>query len=282
MFRCLNPGTVGIKGLSLEETINLAEKAGFEGMDVPTDGAIDLVKKTSAESVMALFAKAGLRPGNWFFGDWRNDDGRTAALEKLPEAAKILSSIGATRCTTYIMPSSELPYDENWQWHVDRLRPFCKILADFGCRVGLEYVGPHHLRSKFPHEFFYDSTGALKLGADIGTGNMGLLFDAYHWYTAGETVATIDGFGPNDVVSVHVNDAPSGIPVEEQQDGVRCLPGATDVIDIGGFLKGLVRLGYDGPVVAEPFSGAPKADDPREIAQATNESLLKIWATAGM
>ena len=64
---------------------------------------------------------------------------------------------------------------------------------------------------------------------------------------------TLKALTPAQVVYVHVNDAPAGVPIDEQMDGVRALPGETGVIDIAGFLKALQGIGYDGPVTPEPF-----------------------------
>ena len=50
-----------------------------------------------------------------------------------------------------------------------------------------------------------------------------------------------------------LNDAPAGIPVDEQMDLTRKLPAVTGVIDLKTFLGALVKIGYDGPVQAEPF-----------------------------
>lgn len=282
MFRCLSPGAVGIKGLSLEEQLILARDSGFEGMDVPTEETVEAIQAASAGAVKERFDGAGLLPGSWSLGNWRTDDGYRALLEALPDVAGSLSSIGATRCTTFILSSSELPYEEAWRWHVDRFQPLCRILTDSGCRLGLEYVGPHHLRTLHPHKFIYTAEEALGMAADIGTGNVGLLFDAYHWFTAGESVSVINGFKAADVVSVHVNDAPAGVSVGDQQDGIRCMPGATGVIDIAAFLNGLTNIGYDGPVTPEPFTGAPKVAGAIDIAKATNQSLLDIWKKAGI
>ena len=53
---------------------------------------------------------------------------------------------------------------------------------------------------------------------------------------------------------VHVNDAPAGIAWDEQIDTVRTLPMETGVIDLAGFMQALQEMGYDGPVMPEPFS----------------------------
>ena len=43
------------------------------------------------------------------------------------------------------------------------------------------------------------------------------------------------------------------MPVDEQLDDARQLPGTTGVIDLNGFLRALERIGYDGSVAVEAF-----------------------------
>ncbi|MGI9252382.1 MAG: sugar phosphate isomerase/epimerase family protein, partial [Thermomicrobiales bacterium] len=60
----------------------------------------------------------------------------------------------------------------------------------------------------------------------------------------------------------------------------REMPLATGIIDLAGFMRAIAALGYDGPVIAEPFS-APVTDlaatDPlaaaRLLADATARSI---------
>ena len=85
-----------------------------------------------------------------------------------------------------------------------------------------------------------------------------------------------------DVVNVHVNDAPAGIPVDEQIDNKRCLPGETGVLDIVRFLKALDAMGYDGPVTAEPFSARVNALAQQDALSETAESMHGAWASAGL
>src|ERR671937_27483 len=90
------------------------------------------------------------------------------------------------------------------------------------------------------------------------------------------------GVRPEQVVYVHVNDAPPGRDVDEQIDNQRLLPGASGVIDIAGFLQALDRMGYDGPVVAEPFNAELNAMPPADRVRLTGQSLAKIWAQGGL
>ncbi len=88
---------------------------------------------------------------------------------------------------------------------------------------------------------------------------------------------------PEQVVYVHVNDAPAGIDVDEQMDLVRDLPGATGVLDIVGFLHALRDIGYDGPVTPEPFKKELKdLPSDAERLQVVNASMDQIFQQAGL
>ena len=95
---------------------------------------------------------------------------------------------------------------------------------------------------------------ARELITDLGTGNVGLVLDTWHWWTAGDTLADLQALTNADVVSVDLNDAPKGLAKAQQKDNERELPVATGVIDTAGFLQALVAIGYDGPARPEPFN----------------------------
>jgi sugar phosphate isomerase/epimerase len=119
--------------------------------------------------------------------------------------------------------------------------------------------------------------GMLALCAAIGTGNMGLLLDSYHWHTSHGTVQDIRKLQDSDVVFVHLNDALPGISVDELMDTVRALPGETGVIDLAGFLGALDEIGYTGPAAVEPFSERLNALPAEQALQETVAALQKVW-----
>lgn len=80
-----------------------------------------------------------------------------------------------------------------------------------------------------------------------------------------------------DVVHVHVNDAPAGIPVDQQIDNRRKLPVTTGVIDLKGFINALVKIGYDGPIECEPFVQELRKMQDNTALQKTIESLNRLW-----
>ena len=117
--------------------------------------------------------------------------------------------------------------------------------------------------------------------AEIGTGNVGLVLDSWHWWQAGDSVEDILSLKNEEIVSVDLNDAPAGVPKEQQMDGQRELPCATGVIDVAAFLKALQRIGYDGPVRAEPFNRALNELDNEAACGATIKAMRKAFELVG-
>ena len=255
MFKTLDPGPIHVRAPDLRAAIAAARLGGFEGVDFNPREVATLVDEQGADAVRAMFDEAGVRPGGWSLPiDWRGAEGAwRAGLDELPRLAAAAAAIGAPRSRTWILPSSdELTFEENYRFHVERFRPIARILAEHACRLGLEFVGPKTKRDERKYPFIYTMDGMLDMAAEIGP-NVGLLLDAYHWYTSHGTLEDLRALQPEQVVYVHVNDAVAGVPVDELLDLVRALPGETGVIDIAGFLGALQAIGYDGPVTAEPF-----------------------------
>ena len=232
-----------------------------------------------------LLAENGLVLGGWGLPvDYQGDDQKFRdTLAQLPRQAALARDLGCTRFATWMMPASnDLAFAENFERMRKRFREICLILKDHGCALGVEFIGPKTLRAQFKYEFIWNLPGMLELCAAVGTGNMGLLLDCWHWYTSGGDLGQITGLRPEQVVYVHVNDAPAGVERDEQVDNVRAMPMETGVIDLPGFLKGLDRIGYDGPVTPEPFDKRLQAMRPLDAAKAAAEAMRKAWQAAGL
>jgi sugar phosphate isomerase/epimerase len=279
MYSTLNPGAIRLHATRLADTIPLAKAGGFEGVEFSVAEVADLVDQHGAAAVAAMFSDAGLRPGGWGLSiKWNGSvEEWQAGLAALPRFARAAASIGANRALSGIMPASnDREFKENWDFHVERLKPVAQILADNGCRLGLEFIAPKTLRDRFKHQFIYKPSETLEIAAEMGP-NVGLLFDIWHWYTGHGVLADLQSLSNDQVVYVHINDAPAGIDVDEQQDLVRDLPGATGVLDIAGFMAALRAMNYDGPVVPEPFK-ASLADLPsdEERVKVVGEAVRKV------
>ena len=175
-----------------------------------------------------------------------------------------------------------MTYQENWDFSVKRLRSVAEILKDHGHSLGLEFIGPATSRKGSQYLFAYSMDAMLGLAAAVGTGNVGLLFDTWHWYTCRSTTDDVRKLSVSDVVYVHINDAPAGIDPDEQIDNIRCLPAETGVIPLTELMQILTDIGYEGPVTPEPFSQKVNGMEPADAAKATAESLDQVWENAGL
>jgi sugar phosphate isomerase/epimerase len=287
MFKNLSPGAIGIK-CGWIEGLDLAREAGFAGADLSLGDAQKLASEQGADAVKALYAERGLQMGGWGFPvRWMGtDDEFTESLSRLPEQAKLAAELGCFRTMTW-MPgwSDELPRQEHFNQVSRRFRRCAEVLRDHGHRLGLEFIGPRTSRAPHKYGFIYTMDGMLALCCAIGTGNVGLLFDVWHWYTCRSTLDDVRKLTADEVVYVHINDAPAGLDPLDQVDNRRCLPGETGVIPNGELLRILGEIGYDGPVTVEPFSQSLQelaGRDPLEAALRTRRSLDKVFGEAGL
>lgn len=282
MYASLNPGLIGIK-TDLVESMALARRHGFAGLDVQIDRMCDAVARTSVAGVLDLFATHHLRPGTWNLpfkpyavttAKWRD------GLAKLAPLLATAHALGATRAGMWIMPGSyDRNYEQNFAFHVERFQPVARLLGDHGIMLGLEFIGPETMLRMFKHPFVRSVAQMRELVRAIGP-NCGHLLDSYHWHCAGGTRADLQDLTGEEIVCVHVNDAPAGIALAAQLDGVRKLPGATGVIDLPGFMQALAGARYDGPVTAEPFDAELSSLPADESAARTAQSVLSTIAGA--
>ena len=278
----LTPGAIGVSG-ELPEIIRLAHTHGFESVQ-PDTGYLARQDDAGIARTKAALAEAGLKWGAAGLPvEFRRDDTTFRRdLERLAPVAQALKKAEVTRIGTWLSPASgELPYDENLQRHVTRLRETARLLADHGLRLGLEYVGTPSLRARAKHEFVHKLAQARELIAEINVPGVGLVLDSWHWWTAGDSVADLRQLRNEDVIAVDLNDAPAGVALAEQQDNRRELPVATGVIPVKDFLAALVAIGYDGPIRAEPFNQPLNALDNEAACARTAEAMKKAMALVG-
>lgn len=285
MFINLMAGGIGIRDVTLPQTIELAKKHGFAGIDFNIVEAGKLADEHGVAYVKDLFAKAGVLPGGW--GAPVNMRGDAAEFKQsvadLGKYADLAVALGSNRALGGISPcSDDKNWDEQWAWAIEHYAPVAQTLKEHGCRYGLEFIGPKTIRGKRKYEFIYSMKDTLKFAKAIGTGNMGVLLDHWHLYTSYGTIDEVRALTNADVVAVHVNDAPKGIDVDEQIDNRRLMPLESGVLDIKSFLEALKSIGFDGPVTCEPFSARINAMSADEALAETAATMRKAFALAGV
>jgi sugar phosphate isomerase/epimerase len=277
-FKNFAPGHIGVRA-NQQQSLEYAVKYGFEGI---TPSADEFENKSASEisEWLQLMKEKGIRYGAGGLPvEFRRDEERFKNdLARLPRQAELLKQLGVTRVATWITPGSrELTYLQQFKLLTHRFRQVAKVLKDNDIRLGLEFVGPRTSRSRSRFAFISTHIEMMELVEAIGTGNVGLLLDSWHWYTSHGTVNELLKLSNNDVVHVHVNDAPAGIDVDQQVDNRRELPATTGVIDLKGFINAMVKIGYDGPVECEPFNRELRQMEPDAAVQKTSESLNRLW-----
>jgi sugar phosphate isomerase/epimerase len=259
MFLALNAVPIGGK-LSWPDFASLASRTGFRGVDVMLEAAMS----DGAAQTRRLLSNRKLRPA--FVNlpvEFRKDDATfESTLPKLKEAAPFMAAIGCPRMMTYIMSSSNTPKEELRAVYLKRFRACAEILAQSQCRLGLEFLGPLHIRKANPIEFIWKMPEMLEFARECGP-NVGLTLDSWHWHHAGGTVDDILA-AKDRVVVVHLDDSPD-LPPDQIRDNQRLLP-TEGVINLNGFLQALQKIGYNDSLSVEVFGRGLKEKPPEESA----------------
>ena len=277
-YKNLGPGHLGVRA-NQQQALDYAAKYGFDGI-TPNFGEFERQSDSEIGAWVEKMKAKGVRYGTSGLPvEFRRDEAAfQAGMAKLPKQAALLRQLGVTRVATWILPGHrELTYMQNFKRHERRLREAAKVLRDNDLRLGLEFVGPRTSRARNRFPFICTQRGMTELVDAIGTGNVGLLMDSWHWYTSHGTVDELLALSNKDIVHVHVNDAPDGVPVDQQIDNRRKLPVTTGVIDMKGFINALVKIGYDGPVECEPFDQELRQMEDSAAVQKTSDALSRVW-----
>jgi sugar phosphate isomerase/epimerase len=280
-YTVLSVSRLGLQA-SFTESLGLAAKHGFEGLDPDPDYFASLVDdglKRLLDNLHATnlkFGAAGL-PVEFRKDETTFNDG----LKKLPATADILRRAGIRRVSTWVLPCSNgLTYLQNFRQHAERLRQCANVLGDYDQQLGLEYVAPRTLWRSERHPFVHTLSEMRELTVAIGTSNLGIQLDSWHWFNAQETPKDLLVLRGSDVVTVDLNDASRGLTLDQYQDNHRELPAATGVIPIKGFLSSLVGMGYDGPIQAEPFNAALRALPLDEACASASTAIRRAFTLA--
>jgi sugar phosphate isomerase/epimerase len=262
--------------VSWPEFPRLAARTGFPGTDVMLKPAM----QAGAQATRDLLRELKIKPAALDFPvEFRKDDAAfQAGLSKLNDAAVFAAAIGCPRMVTYILSSSDTPKADLRKTYKDRFKECAGILAKSNVRLGLEFLGPLHIRKARPYEFIWRMPEMLEFAKECGP-NVGLLLDAWHWHHAGATTDDILAAGREGIVHVHFDDAPN-LPPDQIRDNERLLPGE-GVINLTGFLQALHKIGYQDALSVEVF-GRLKDKSPEEAARLGLEASLAVFKKAGV
>ncbi len=255
MIKTLDTNMLNIPYSALE-LAPIAAKYGIEALSVPTEILKDENKAREASAIMNEYGlQWGLLPLPADFYYWDLDDEAfDKALKELAIRAAAAEKLGITHAYNHVWSCSPREFDENFEWHVKRVRAISTLLADHGVQYGLEFLGPHEIRKWQKNEFVHSLSGVPAI-ADAAGGIAGVAFDTYHWYCSGGCPDDLLWMQEHTdrLVAVHLNDAVAGVPYDQQKDQVRRLPLETGVIDSRAILARFNSHPNNALYMIEPF-----------------------------
>lgn len=273
---------LGAARLSFFDFAELASATGFDGFDFGAQGALDAINEMGLAAVKTRLAELNVVPA--VFGldvEWRGSDEKfEEGMLGFEERVAAAVAVGSDRCCTWIPPASDVTADEWTARTVSRFKRIMVVLNAHGVRLGLEFVGPHHLRAgganaMGPQPTLWTLEQTLQLIDAIGADGLGLLVDSYHLDTTSTDAAALIPLGDALIVHAHINDAGSDTTADTALDGNRVLPCAGR-LPLQHYVDVLKTIGFSGFLCCEVLTPTPLGPTPMEAATNIRESLRKF------
>ena len=274
-------GSILPAGSTLEDMLALAKRFGFPGIDAPFGAVRALVEQTSAASVRELFAAHNTLPSSMGLmpaGIYAPEADFMQSLDRFSQNCALAASVGCRRTGSYFPNRTPLPPGEARRILKERTAILAERAEPHGIAIGLEFLGLRTFRLDEPHAFISNAPDTMTMLHETGRPNVGLILDSFHYFTSGGDLAQIEALRAQDIVHLHVNDAPHA-DVTRLEDTDRVLPGR-GVIDLTGWFQAIAAIGYDGYVAIEIFDDEFRKQDRDTAARIAKQSLDEVLAQA--
>ncbi len=255
----------------LETDVAVTARAGFKALEVWA-GKIDrFLGDHTLSDLRALFIEHGVKPlalNSLEFITFRGTE-YPKVQSRLHELGKIAREIG---CPTVMLVPSPLPdHQLPWSAVVDEcvsvLRDLSDIAQLYGIRLSFEFLGFGWCSVRTPR-------AAFEIIREVGRENVGMTFDAAHFYGGGGLLDEIDRLDPRRIFALHLDDL-EDTPKEAITDGTRLLPGS-GVLPLDQICARLKKIGYDGSCSIELFRPEYWSWDPLELAIKAREAAMRV------
>ena len=274
-------GSILKAGYSLEEMLALAKRFGLPGVDASFGAVRALVKETSPATARDLFVAHGALPAFMGFipaGIFSPEAEFMQSLDQFSENCAVAASLGCQRTGSYFPNRMSLPPDEARRILRDRTGILAERAEPHGVAIGLEFLGLRTFRLDEPHAFINNVPDTVTMLRETGRPNVGLILDSFHYFTSGGDLGQIRSLRAEDIVHLHVNDAPHA-DVMSLEDTDRVLPGR-GVIDLVGWFQAIAEIDYDGYVAIEIFDEAFRSQDREVAVDIAKQALDAVLAQA--
>lgn len=284
MYKNLSPSAIGIFGRH-GEMLEIALTHRFKGMDIDLNEVLKRAQSTSVPQACKYLASAKMQIGGFELPvRWAGEEKEFAAdLGQLSLILEIASTLKADRCCVTIRPTSEqLPFHENFQFHVQRLGKLADALAPAGVKLGLSLLAAPAQRADGGFQFISQVDPLVLLVNSIQRDNVGLVLDAWNWTVGGGDLEKLRSLRGEQITSVLLSDIPSGADLAAITEEQRVLPGEGGTIDSAALLGVLDELGYEGPVSVAVHASLVKGQKREAVVTKAASVLDAILLSAGV
>lgn len=271
---CLNTGTISGFRLSLSEEIELAAKAGYDGIEPWTRGINRYVEDGhSLKDLAQRTADLGLTVESAIgFPSWAAEDekARAGGLETMRREMDLVAQLGGKRIAAP-------PAGINQTAGVDlrKVAQRYRLVLELGRKMGvvpqLEIWGSARTLGTVAEAAF------VAVAADHP--DACLLLDAFHMYKGGSGFNGLKLLSGVALHVFHINDYPADPPRETINDGHRVYPG-DGVAPLSSILRDLHAAGFRGALSLELFNREYWKQDPLTVARTGLEKTRAVVAKA--
>jgi 2-keto-myo-inositol isomerase len=233
---CLNTSTISGQKPGLLQYIDIAAKAGYDGVELWINDIRDYLQKgNTIESLGAHLAAKKIKAENLIsFTSWLSDDEATRkeALGQLEEEMKLMAAIGCRRVAAPPagIEQGKMPAIEKAG---ERYREILALGRKYKVTPQLEFWGASGT--------LFNLGQALSIAAAANDPDARILPDVYHMFRGGSGFDALKLVNGRAIEVIHINDYPANKPVQDQTDADRVYPGdgAAPLKKILGDLKAM-------------------------------------------
>jgi 2-keto-myo-inositol isomerase len=258
---CFNTSTIRGQKLPLVEVIEIAAKAGYQGIEPWIDEIERAVQSgvTLAE-LKKRIADHGLRVESAIgFAEWIVDDDvrRARGLERMKRDMELVAQIGGMRIAAP-------PFGATEQTDLDLLKAAqrYRALLELGDQTGVVPMAEVWGFSKTLHRLGQAALVAIESGHPQAC----ILADVYHLYKGGTEASALRLIPGSAMHAFHVNDYPASPPREQIGDADRVYPG-DGVAPLDTIFRTLREIGFRGALSLELFNPEYYKQDPLTVAK---------------
>ena len=258
---CFNTSTVREQKLGLEKVVEIAAKAGYQGIEPWINEIDEYVKGGGSLKEMAKkIADLGLSVESAIgFANFIVDDEakRAAGLEEAKRTMDLVAQLGGKRIAAPPAGATDAPRLD-LAAAAERYGKLLEVGASIGVTPMLEVWGFSKNLSRLGETVY--------VATESGRREACLLLDVYHLYKGGSGFTGLKLLGGAGMHVFHVNDYPADPPRDKISDADRIYPG-DGVAPLSQIFQDLRDAGFRGMLSLELFNRTYWKQDPLAVAR---------------